>query len=319
MSELINLLTTQTGLSKLNVTQIISNAPNRYKTYRIPKRRGGSRIISQPARELKSLQRILLAEILSKLPVHRSATAYRPGVSIKQNAEFHAENGPIMKFDFEDFFPSIVAKDWVIYCRQKNVFADPNDIEISTNLLFHRQRNGRALKLAIGAPSSPCLSNVLMYEFDEKLCERVGKDKVTYSRYADDLTFSAKRTGFLTRVEHMLRQTIRESANPRLKLNESKTVVATRKYKRFVTGLILTNDNKISLGHNRKRQIQAAVHHYLLGKMEVKEQLRLAGLLAFANDVEPDFLIRLKVKYGIDAFQRLKSVTAPSRFSTPHE
>lgn len=152
-----------------------------------------------------------------------------------------------------------------------------------------------------------------MSDFDTKLSDLVTQDEVTYTRYADDLTFSAKRTGFLTRVERMLRQTIRESASPKLTLNESKTVVATKKYKRFVTGLILTNDNKVSLGQHRKRKIRAALHYYLLGKLDVTEQVRLAGMLAFANGVEPDFLARLRAKYGNAVFQQLKSTRLPPR------
>ncbi len=218
-----------------------------------------------------------------------------------------------MKFDFENFFPSIVAKDWAIYCEQKGVFADSSDVRISTNLLFHRSRNSSKLTLAIGAPSSPCLSNVLMNDFDTTLSDLLTQDSVTYTRYADDLTFSAKRTGFLTQVERLLRQTIRKSASPRLTLNESKTVASTKKYKRFVTGLILTNDNKVSLGHDRKRKIRATLHHHLHGKLDVDGQVRLAGMLAFVNGIEPDFLARLQAKYGPAVFQQLKSVKLPSR------
>jgi RNA-directed DNA polymerase len=313
LSALIDLLTAETGLSEHDIMKIVSNAPVRYKTYTIPKRNGGERTISQPARELKALQRILTSEVLSKLPIHSSATAYRPGKSIRDNAAAHAVNGPIMKFDFEDFFPSIAAKDWALFCQQNEVFADSEDIRISTNLLFHRRHGSTRLALAIGAPSSPCLSNVLMKGFDTTLSELVARDKVTYTRYADDLTFSAKRTGFLSQVERMLRQTVRDSASPKLKLNELKTVAATKKYKRFVTGLILTNDNKVSLGQDRKRKIRATIHHYLHGKLDVDEQVKLAGMLAFANGVEPDFLARLQAKYGSAVFQQLKSVKLPSR------
>lgn len=309
MTALLDLLTAGTGLSEHDVMRIVSNAPVRYKTYAIPKRNGGERIISQPSRELKFLQRILAAELTSKLPVHLSATAYRPGASIKNNAAAHAANGPIMKFDFKNFFPSIVAKDWALYCQKNNVFADERDVWISTNLLFHRRYGSSKLTLSIGAPSSPCLSNILMNEFDTKVAEMADQDRVTYTRYADDLTFSAQRTGFLTRVERTLRRIVKESGSPKLTLNEAKTVVvATKKYKRFVTGLILANDGKVSLGRDRKRRIRAAVHHYSLGKLQIAEQAKLAGMLAFANDIEPEFLSRLHARYGVAIFEQLKSV-----------
>ncbi|MGL3208293.1 retron St85 family RNA-directed DNA polymerase [Bradyrhizobium sp. BR 1433] len=313
MSALMDVLTAGSGLSDHDVMKIVWNAPSRYKLYEIPKRQGGHRLISQPAREVKALQRILTSEILSTLPVHHSATAYRLGKSIKDNAAAHAANGPIKKYDFRDFFPSIVAKDWRSYCQRYGVFSDPRDIWISTNLLFHRRPGSSRLNLAIGAPSSPSLSNVLMNDFDIRLSELVAQEQVTYTRYADDLTFSARRTGFLTRVERMLRQAIRETANPTLTLNNSKTVVATTKYKRFVTGLVLTNDHRVSLGHQRKRTIRAALHHYLNGKLDIAEQAQLAGMIAFASDIEPDFIVRLQAKYGSAAFQQLKSARLPAR------
>lgn len=117
----------------------------------------------------------------------------------------------------------------------------------------------------------------------------------------------------MTRVDRMLRQSVRESTSPKLALNESKTVAATKKYKRFVTGLILTNDNKVSLGQQRKRTIRAAVHHYSLGKLNIDEQARLAGMLAFATSIEPDFLARLQTKYGSDTIRRLRSVRLQQR------
>jgi hypothetical protein len=146
-----------------------------------------------------------------------------------------------------------------------------------------------------------------MYEFDSKIAELVANDQVVYTRYADDLTFSARRTGFLTGVKAALNQVIKELASPSLTINESKTVLATPKYKRMVTGLILTNDGKVSVGHRRKRQIRAALHHHLLGRLDVAAQARLAGLLSFVSDVEPEFIARLRSKYGQAFIAELRS------------
>lgn len=145
-----------------------------------------------------------------------------------------------------------------------------------------------------------------MHDFDIKISELVAKDQVTYTRYADDLTFSAKRTGFLTGVEKALRKTMREVAYPTLTINSSKTVLATTKYKRMVTGLVLTNEGTVSLGQERKRKIRAALHHASLGKLNQKERAHLAGMLAFVNDAEPDFLVKLKDKYGAQLIEQIK-------------
>jgi RNA-directed DNA polymerase len=169
----------------------------RYKYFQIPKRNGDWRIISQPAREVKLLQRVLLHHLLVNLPVHQSATAYVPGVSIKENAHAHVDNNAILKFDLQNFFPSLRENDWRIYCERNNIFGDEEDFQISAKLFFHKPRGSSGLRLAIGAPSSPCLSNILMMDFDDAVTSAIATDKVKYTRYADDLTFSAPRTGFL--------------------------------------------------------------------------------------------------------------------------
>lgn len=307
MSELIRILSEATGLSDVDLRAIISNSPDRYKVYYIAKRRGGRREIAQPARELKVLQRALNDSVLSKLPVHPAAMAYRPGVSLRRNAQAHSHNGPILKFDFKDFFPSLRAEDWQNYCRRHGIFKDEEDIQLSSKIMFRRaNRRSSVLRLAIGAPSSPLLSNILLYEFDERIDKYCASQKVTYTRYADDITFSARRTGFLNGVEKYIVGILKEMKSPKLNINSDKTVLATKKYKRMVTGLILTNDGKVSLGQLRKRNMRAAVHKWMLGKLSHVDTCRLAGHLSFAEDIEPDFVGRLAVKYGAQAIAEIK-------------
>ena len=308
MSDLISKLIAGTGLSERDVLKIISNAPRRYKEYTIPKRTGGVRHIAQPARELKALQRVLQSEYLDILPVHPSAMAYRIGRSIRDNALAHVENGPIMKFDFKDFFPSIRVRDWEAYCSDRGLFSDHYERFQASQIMFYKPKGSGHLRLAIGAPTSPHLSNLLMFEFDALITEEVQKNYVTYTRYADDLTFSAKRTGYLTGVQSAVQKAIRQVRWPRLILNDEKTVLATTKFHRQVTGLILSNDKKVSLGRDRKRKISAAVHHAKFGKLDQKMAANLAGLLAFAHAVEPEFVSRLEKKYGREILDWLKKV-----------
>lgn len=313
MSKLIKLLAAATGLTESDVRSIIVRAPVSYKHYTIAKRTGGRRPISQPAREVKALQRVL-AHRLRHLPVHDAATAYRAGQSIRSNAERHAKNGPIMKFDFSNFFPSIKARDWQNYCEQNSIFSSTDDILLSALLFFHQPRSSSNLRLAIGAPSSPWLSNVLMYEFDERISAMSAIDKVTYTRYADDITFSAKRTGYLNSIPKNLRDIVKDNKNPALLLNEEKTVVATTKYRRVVTGLILADDGRVTLGRDRKRLIRSMVHHAVSGRNTSEQNGRLAGLLAFAADIEPDFVAAINARYGSNLPARL---AAPDFQSMP--
>lgn len=313
MSRLMPALISATGLSELDIQLIVHNAPSRYKKFRVKKRNGDWRVIAQPAREVKALQRALADCCLKHLPVHDAAMAYVPKRSIAHNAEAHANSGPIKKYDFSDFFHSIRSHDWEKYCSEHRIFDSEIDYYISEQLIFQRDKGSRVLKLSIGAPTSPVVSNVLMFNFDTAMSESVAKDKVTYTRYADDLTFSAQRTGYLTAVDRQLRDVVRHIDWPKLTINEKKTVLATKKYRRVVTGIVLANDGGISVGRDRKREIRAGLHRASLRQLPVTELSKLCGILAFVKVVEPDFVKRMEERYGTEVIRYVKAHGSVSR------
>jgi len=318
MTGLTEALARETNFTNADVVRVMTHAPVRYKDFKIPKRNGEWREVSQPAREVKLLQRALVEVLISKLPVHESATAYRPGLGLEENARRHAGTGPILKMDFAAFFPSITSKDWERYCLDTKCIEDPRDIYLTSNLLFRRRPTHRALRLAIGAPSSPMISNILMYEFDLAVSEAVARDHVVYTRYADDLTFSAPRTGHLNGVEKTVRRALKKLRYPRLKINEAKTVYATTKFTRRVTGLVLSNQGDVTIGRSRKRVISAAVHRAVNGLLSQDQLRSLCGTLAFVNAVEPQFLERLRSRYGSGAIKSIQHTIAKGKLATHH-
>lgn len=299
MSYLIELLCGATGMGPSELRRLLESAPERYKEFQIPKRKKGYRTIAQPAREIKFLQRIFMREFLEGLPVHEAATAYRKGLTLAANVEPHAGSGrPILKMDFKDFFPSIRSRDWASYCRKTGILGSSDDIWLSERLLFYRPPGGRVLRLSVGAPTSPIVSNILMWDIDQKISAVVAKDRVVYTRYADDLTFSAERTGFLVKVKRDVAKIIRETQFPKLAIRGDKTKYATSKYHREITGLILSNDGRVTIGRDQKRNLYAKIHHFLSGTLDDSDTVRLAGMISFIRSVEPDFLSAIDRKYG---------------------
>jgi retron-type reverse transcriptase len=203
--------------------------------------------------------------------------------------------------DFLDFFPSIRAGDFRRYiAKEVPWLLDEEDIERVVRLLFFTDGRGMELRLSIGAPTSPWLSNVLMREFDEAVSGICRASEIAYTRYADDVTFSSNDPDSLRAVEKQLREIVARLRSPRLQFNAKKTIMLSRKSQRRVTGLVLSNDGEVSLGRATKRQLRAAVHHLILGKLSNEEAVQLRGWLAFARDVEPDFVRRLSSRYGPD-------------------
>lgn len=319
MSEMVARLVAATGIRESDVRRIMLTAPIKYKTYPILKRSGKKRMISQPTPEVKILQRALARIFLNHLPIHPAATAYRQGMSLVDNVTPHLQAGPILKMDFRDFFPSIRSEDWESYCRETGCLTDPQDILLTSHLLFQRPKGGRVLRLAIGAPSSPVMSNILMMKIDTAIADKMSEDQITYTRYADDLTFSAKRTGYLVKTISDVASIIRAHQFPKLALNAEKTTYITKRYGRYVTGLTITNDGQISIGRDKKRLIRATVHRSAKGELSKDETQILAGMLAYVNAVEPGFIDVLRAKYGPDVIEAAQKVYLIGHRPQPHK
>lgn len=313
-SNLLRSIALDIGLSEESVIDIIQDAPRRYKVYSIPKKGGGHRLIAQPARELKPIQRSIAHLVLEKFPVHSSAMAYRTGVSIADNAKIHAGSWPILKLDFESFFNSISAIAWRRFLfAQKNVDIGRSDIALITKSLFWGMGQRSPHCLSIGAPSSPLVSNIIMFEFDTKMHRFAGKHGIRYTRYADDITVSAKGFSELHQFEKHLRAYISRNKTPALKVNEEKRAIFSAAERRLVTGLILTPDGKVSLGRDRKREISALIHRHLLGQLEEERLGYLHGMLAFALSSERAFVGRMRKKYGSDVITSILHYRVPRR------
>ena len=290
--------------SRSELEALIATAPFRYKEYRIPKKETGKfREISQPTPEIKLIQRWLIKEEFAHFRIHNAATAYKEGVGLISNIYPHINNRFLLKIDFQNFFPSITATAFS-EAISGNHFND-EDIKILCNFLFKIDRKNRSLHLAIGAPSSPTISNILLYPLDEALHNRCTELGISYTRYADDLSFSTNKAGILAQFEKNLPEFIKNSINLNLRINNDKTVHASKKNGRRITGLTITSDSQVSIGRNRKRRLRTEIHRFEIGELNQEQIGNLKGYLSFLISVEPDHIDRLKASYGNDVMMQL--------------
>jgi len=294
-------------ISKKDVINFSLSAPYRYKIYKIPKRNSDKlRTIAHPSKELKFIQRIIVSSLSQTLPVHAHAYAYKKGVSIKENAQMHLSTKYLLKMDFSNFFPSITPRLFFSKLRQANIDFDEDNKLILENFLFFKSKRNSNLRLSIGAPSSPLISNFVMYFWDveiENICANKG---ITYTRYADDLTFSTNNKNVLFEIPELLQSILPKYSLGELRINHAKTVFSSKKHNRHVTGITLSNNNKLSLGRERKRAISAMIHHFINNKLDADKTSQLIGLLAFANYIESEFYHRMVEKYGMENIDKLK-------------
>lgn len=310
ITPLVQSLHEATGLNDAQIHRLIIRAPHAYKVYTIPKKSGGTRTIAQPAKEIKFLQRWLMKKVFDRLPIHECATAYRSGASIKINAATHQSNAYISKFDLENFFPSIKETDLIQHFR-KHLHANTSDDDILriARLCCMRTIGSQERQLSVGAPSSPLLSNSLMFDFDSEIASWCVGNGFVYTRYADDLTFSTNTKGNSKALEAEICRVIGNLIYPKIRLNKRKTIHLSKKYQRRITGLIVNNDGKLSIGRDRKREISTLIHRHSLKLLSPEEGYQLQGLLGFAKDIEPNFMTSVRRKYGaviIDAIFQIR-------------
>ena len=234
--------------------------------------------------------------LIAEFPVHPSATAYKKGTSIRQNALAHVESNFTLRMDFKDFFPSFSndgIRSFVGGASEKlDIALSGEDIEFIVGIVT---RDGA---LTVGAPSSPAITNAMMYQFDDLVFTAAKKRSLTYTRYADDLFISSNSPNQLEGMFYEVRRASSKNPHTNLRINETKTVYLSRKYRRTITGLIVTPDKTISIGRQRKREIKALVHRYIQGELSPDQLDRARGLVAFAKDADPKFFKSLRNKYG---------------------
>lgn len=290
------------------VASIARSASHRYKSYQIKRRDGRKREIHHPSKQLKAIQRWLLRRVIAQLPVHGAATAYKPGARTWDNAVAHSESRFLLRMDFRSFFPSITKDDISRFLADRHdaFFQSwgPEDETLFCELVCRND------KLTIGAPTSPGLSNALCYVLDERLLSTATHYGVKYTRYADDLFFSSNKPDVLKKVEAEVPAVCAGLTYPNsLAINASKTRHSSKKGRRRVTGLTLGSDGRVHVGRELKRSIRARIHK--LESLSGEGRMSLAGSISYVIGMEPDFLNKLVLKYGLARVREARMEKAP--------
>jgi len=178
----------------------------------------------------------------------------------------------------------------------------------------------------LGFPTSPAISNMCLLNFDKELLIQSNKLDVSYTRYADDIILSADNEEVLRKLAAMVSGLLQEFVGAEIKLNETKTRCLQKGQKVKLLGVVILPNGQISIDRADKVEIETLLHFYLtnddkfLGyglalknkktkndKIITRENVisMLSGRLIGANAMAPEYLLKLRQKYGntiIDMF-----------------
>lgn len=238
-----------------------------YSRFEIPKRSGGMRLISSPKPTLRATQQWIRESILSSQRLHPAAMAFRPGVSIVDNATIHAGSAIVVRIDLKDFFPSIT------FPRVRGFFhslgynsgvstvlallcTDAPRVRMTKDEQTHIVAVGER-SLPQGAVTSPDLANLIANKLDRRLQGLADKAGWTYTRYADDLVFSTSDPD--SAPHRLVRAVTSISSDEGFLVNAEKTRIMRSPNRQMVTGL-LVND-QVRLTRRDLRRIRSFLHH----------------------------------------------------------
>lgn len=272
------------GVDENVMNSMIITPEHFYRSFSIPKRSGGERVLSAPYPSLMMIQRWIYANLLlPHIELSDSAIGFIPGKSIVDNAYPHIGSAEVLKMDIKDFFPSIDIK------RVITVFKGLG--------YYHRVAYYLACLcckddcLPQGAPTSPILSNIIAKRLDKRLKGLADKFHLQYTRYADDLTFSGEHipVKFISFVTDIVKA-------EGFKVNDEKTRIMRKHCRKIITGVSISS-GKPCIPRAKKRWIRQQM--YYIDRFGIKSHLKhlrvvdplyalkMNGYISYWKSVEP--------------------------------
>lgn len=246
----------------------------RYKTFTIKKKSGKDRIINAPAKGLKLIQQCLNEILQTYYQINDNACGFIPDRSIVYGAKLHTDKPFVLNIDLKDFF------DTITFPRVKKVLTlPPFNLKgnkeplafIIASLCCHPKsvakvgENGEKTTeikqvLPQGAPTSPILTNIVCRNLDRHLAGLAKRFKANYSRYADDITFSAHKNIFQQDSVFMLELKRIIEDEQGLTINPEKTRVQSKRQRQEVTGLVV--NKKVNVSQRYVKQVRLWMHYW---------------------------------------------------------
>lgn len=248
------------GYKRSYIKRAINHPRFFYRHFSIKKKNGKSRNISEPLPSLKEIQTWILNNILYVRKTSRFAKAYVSKRNIVDNVKFHLNQPKVVCIDIKDFFSSI-----------KEEYITVIFIEFG----YSRRVSETLSKLCCldgclpqGAPTSPYLSNIYMHNFDTYISKYCTENKIRYTRYADDITFSGDFDEKI--ILSLVNDKLLEIG---LLLNGSKTRIMTQNNRQLITGIVV--NEKLQVPKEKRKELRQSV--YYIKKFGLSNHLKKIG------------------------------------------
>ena len=253
---------------------------NSYHPFEIPKRSGGTRVIQAPCGNLKYIQKAVNSLLREQWTPADEVHGFAPGRSVRTGASQHVGMHYVFNTDLHDFFTCITAP-MVFEMLIRELGMKPGVARCICDLCTIPAKDGHDV-LPQGSPASPILSNIVCARMDRRLKGLAECFGLTYSRYADDITFSAQYNAFKEgdAFRICLERIIREEG---FSVNEVKTRLQKRGARQEVTGL--TVNEKVNIPRKWLKELRACIHRMEVEGFSPEEMNAVRGKVAWLRHV----------------------------------
>lgn len=238
------------------------------------------RLLEVPEDRMRRTQRALLDQLLSRIPANDAAHGFLPGRSVVTGAARHVASDIVVSLDLTTFFARVTATR--IYGTLRQAGYGEQIAHAITGLCtnavpprvlaamppggspeerFALRRALATSHLPQGAPSSPMLANLAVRRLDSRLTGWAEKADASYTRYADDLTFSGNGD-IARRPDAFIRGVRRIIADEGHIANPAKTRVRRQGTRQAVTGIVVNRHPNLS--RNEFDRLKATLHNCVI-------------------------------------------------------
>lgn len=250
------------GCDEQSTGDFLYGSSLKYRAFTIPKKGGGERNIVAPVKKLKQLQDKIKTELESYYKPKNCVHGFIPERNVVSNAQPHIGKEYVLNIDLDNFFNSIN------FGRVSKLFQSHplNLTHPVASVLAHICCYNKALPQ--GAPTSPIISNMIAFKLDRQLKDLASKSKCTYTRYADDISFSfTKRKkhlstsiAFFDKKDNLILSNVLINIieSNWFKINEKKTRIQHRTQRQSVTNI--TVNEKINVNRKFIRQTSSMLN-----------------------------------------------------------
>ncbi|PFG11412.1 RNA-directed DNA polymerase [Marinobacter sp. LV10MA510-1] len=307
-----------------------SHVNSHYHQFEIAKKSGGVRTISAPSDELKDLQRKLSDLLLDcKTVIHFDnkvectlSHGFERERSIITNARIHRAKKNVLNLDLADFFGSFnFGRVRGFFIANRDFKLDPHTATIIAQIACYKDT------LPQGSPCSPVIANLITSSLDIKLSKLAKRNGCSYTRYADDITFSTRKKSFSIAIVKDIEnitlgsKLLGEIRRAGFSVNPKKTRLQFKDSRQEATGLVI--NKKVSVKSEYWRLTRAMAHSlFKTGKFTIAKQddsfrdghlSELEGRLTFIDSVDfynnlekkkrPEPKFEPKIHTGINKFR----------------